>query len=72
MIEILHDPHWPLANIEIEGHEESFILAALAGLLGHAGLLPSTGKIRFSRLQAEVSIHSFVNLQCQNQAFGLH
>ena len=34
--------HWPLANIEIEGRGESFILAALAGLLGHAGFLPST------------------------------
>ena len=33
---------WPLANIEIEGRGESFILAALAGLLGHAGFLPST------------------------------
>ena len=37
-----HMTHWPLANIEIEGRGESFILAALAGLLGHTGFLPST------------------------------
>ena len=34
--------HWSLANIEMEGRGESFILAALAGLLGHTGFLPST------------------------------